>query len=150
LCSQLKKHANNNGAHVACIRFSRFKIRETLTWNKDSDVASTLHSIGQAFRKANAPCVPAFAIHALFVWDSLHRILPTRALLLFCPQFYLHRPFWSKVITTCGHQKFSLSDFSISRASHVSLVEEPIRPRSHATLPRATPRPIPVHRGTHY
>ncbi|KAK7353526.1 hypothetical protein VNO80_18975 [Phaseolus coccineus] len=138
-------------------------MRERLTWRSRSDVASTLHSISQALSKANAPSVPAFAIHALFACHLVRfsssflyvtrTISHTRSLLLLFPNSIstVHsNPNHSKVITTCGTQNSKEYGVSSPKASRVSLVEETIKPRSHATQPRANPTSIEVQRGPRY
>lgn len=67
-------------------------------------MASTLHPIGQALLKANAPCVPAFAIHALFAC-VLVPLSSSFLLFTLLPQFHLHRPFWPYSLTTCGDKE---------------------------------------------
>ena len=85
-----------------------------------SYVSSTLRSIGQALHGANAPCVPAFTVHALFACDLVlfsssflyatyrprpqsHTLTPIILPRLPC---HLRRSFQSqpvKVITPRGH-----------------------------------------------
>ncbi|KAL9312790.1 hypothetical protein ACSQ67_018242 [Phaseolus vulgaris] len=77
----------------------------------------------------------------------------TRSLLLLFPNsiFTVHsNPNHSKVIKTCGTQNSKEYGDSTPQASRVSLVEETIKPRSHATQPRANQTSIEVQRGPRY